>query len=60
MKLWKYEKEYLALNDKAATTEAPGTYRELCEKMTKIVKANLGWHKDLDYRYVPSTERPFK
>jgi hypothetical protein len=59
MKLWKYEREYLALSDKLADkTLSVSEHLAVNARLTKIVGQNKkGFYGTLDLRYVPLAER---
>ena len=59
MKLWKYEREYLALSDKLSDkTLSVSEYIAVNAMLTKIVRRNTkGVYATLDTRYVPLSER---
>jgi hypothetical protein len=59
MKLWKYEREYLALSDKLADkTLSVNEHLSVNVKLTKVIAQNRkGFYATLDTRYVPLSER---
>ncbi len=59
--MYKYERDYLALHNEMSNADlTDAEYSVLGEKLTRIQQKNPGFFRDLDTRYVPSSERPFE
>ena len=58
-KLWKYEREYLALSDKLSDKElSVKEHLAVNARLTKTIAQNKkGFYGTLDLRYVPLSER---